>query len=85
MDYPTYSPGTPYHVGENVVFNGTVYYKKHEGDDAAPGTEGSWWVDKDAAIAGADAALAQQVADLEQQLTDAGFSVKYLRAMFCQH
>lgn len=85
MTYPTYAPDESYEVGQRVLFNDTVYYKKHEGDNLEPGSANSWWVDEAAANTAAESQLQQQVADLEEQLTAAGFSVKYVRGVFCTH
>ena len=81
MTYPNYDPDETYATGQRVLFNEKVYYKSHEGSDLAPGTEGSFWVDEQAALGESAAALAEQIAEVEQKIIAAGMSVNYVRAM----
>ena len=77
MPVPNYDSNTNYEVGQLVTFNDVVYAKQSSGEDTSPGTDGSFW-----AINSQDQeSLNQLVQDLEQQLTDAGFKVSYVRAI----
>ena len=77
MSVPNYDSNTNYEVGQLVTFNDVVYAKQSSGEDTSPGTDGSFW-----AINSQDQeSLNQLVQDLEQQLTDAGFKVSYVRAI----
>lgn len=79
MSYPDYDSTATYEVADRVSHNGISYVRTLEGEDAAPGTAGSFWYD----FASRDpeavkAAEIQAALDLEQALTDAGFKPQYV-------
>ena len=78
MSYPIYNPDSSYEIGNRVIYNDVVYFKKYEGGDSAPGTEGSFWVDEEAQKLAAEAQLQEMRETLLQELSDAGFKPSYV-------
>ena len=76
MPVPNYDASADYEVGMLVTYNDVVYAKGETGNDAAPGTDGSFWAINDRS--GVEATSMQAAADLEQALVDAGFKPQYV-------
>lgn len=80
MPVPNYDSNTNYEVGQLVTFNDVVYVKQSSGEDTSPGTDGSFWI-TNSQEQESTTSNDQLVQDLEQQLTDAGFKVSYVRTI----
>lgn len=78
MSYPIYNSGSSYEIGNRVIYNDVVYFKKHEGEDSTPGTEGSFWVDEEAEKIAAKAQFQEMRETLLQELSDAGLKPSYV-------
>jgi len=85
MSYPIYSSDSSYEIGNRVIYNDVVYFKKHEGEDSVPGTEGSFWVDEEAEKIAAKAQFNELCETLLQELSDANFKPEYVYHVLHQY
>ena len=81
MSYPIYNSNSSYEIGNRVIYNDVVYFKKNEGEDSVPGTEGSFWVDEEEQKIATEAQLQEMRETLLQELSDAGFKPSYVFLM----